>query len=186
MKRVFIAVKVISNENTYEKLSSIRSNLHDEKIKWVDLANMHITLKFFGDTQEEKIPIINEAIVKNIENKFAGFSFLVKGLGVFKNIHNPRVLWLGIVNKDDLNALNDIIENSLYKIGFDKSDKKFSPHLTIGRIKYLKNRNKLKELLNVYNEYKFQEVKVDKLIIYESVLQKTGPVYSELYTIKLE
>ncbi|MFC2086420.1 RNA 2',3'-cyclic phosphodiesterase [Bacteroidota bacterium] len=185
MKRIFIAAKIHVNDKTHNIINEIICKLSNEKIKWVNIANMHITLKFLGDTEEEIIPLIFNKLSDKIENKFPDSSFLLAGMGVFGKLKSPRVLWMGIKNKNALSDINSIVENELYDLGIEKSAKSYSPHLTIGRIKFMKNFRKLNEILEKYENYEFQEIELNEIIIYESILKPTGPAYKALHSVKL-
>lgn len=185
MKRIFIAVNVQINNTTLSIINEIINKLSGEKINWVNISNLHITLKFIGSTEEKIIPLIVNKLSKKLENKFLDSSFLLAGMGVFKNVKSPRVLWLGIENKSVLNEINNIIENELYDLGIEKTGKIFSPHLTIARIKFIKNFGELKEISEKYKNYEFQKIELNEIIIYESILKPTGPTYNALYRLKL-
>lgn len=185
MKRIFIAVNIRVNSVTHRIITEIINKLSNEKIKWVNISNMHITLKFLGDTEDEIIPEIFNKLSEKLENKFSNSSFLLAGMGVFGNVKSPRVLWLGIKNNRVLNELNHIIENEICELGIEKSKKYFSPHLTLGRIKFVKNIKNLNDITEKYKNYEFQEVELNEIIIYESILKPTGPTYNALYRIKL-
>ena len=185
MKRIFIAVKTKLTEETISHVGNIKTKLQDEKIKWVDMNDVHITLKFLGDTPEDNILKISNALLPII-NKIQVFQFDLMKIGVFKNISHPRVIWMGIKTKEDLQLLNKNIEDTLANMGFEKSKQKYSPHLTLGRIKFLKNKKLLKEILDDYTSKYFQSVKVNEIIIYESILTTTGPIYKELHKIELK
>ena len=185
MKRIFIAVKIKLTEETISLIGNIKAKLQNENIKWVKLNDVHITLKFLGDTQEDNILNMSNALLPII-NKIQVFQFDLIKIGVFKNISQPRVLWMGIKNKDNLQLLNKNIEDTLDNLGFEKSKQNYSPHLTLGRIKFLKNKNILKEILDGYTSKYFQSVQVNEIIVYESLLTPTGSVYKEIHKIELK
>ncbi|MFC2151340.1 RNA 2',3'-cyclic phosphodiesterase [Bacteroidota bacterium] len=184
MKRTFIAIKLPVTEQTSELVNDIKSNLNDEKIKWVDNWNLHITLFFLGDTEEEIINKIGNTLTDYLKD-IKSFTLSVKGLGIFKNIHNPRIIWLGINESDDLKKLKRHLDKTLESFGFYTEDKEFKPHLTIGRIKFLKNKKNLNNLLNKYKEQEFQNFIIKEVIFYESRLTSEGPVYRSLKTFPL-
>jgi len=108
------------------------------------------------------------------------FSLSIKDSGVFRNIQDPRVIWLGIEPSESLEALYREIETSLSAIGFQKESRMFRPHLTIGRIKFLKNRDQLIRLIEHNKNREFLTFTVSELLYYESILNANGAVYKVL------
>ncbi|OFX90137.1 MAG: 2'-5' RNA ligase [Bacteroidetes bacterium GWF2_33_16] len=184
MKRTFVAVKSVLSEENFKLFSNIKSNLRDSTVNWVDTENMHLTLFFLGATNEEQIPVICRHLKEELENT-TSFSFSLKGLGVFKSLLDPRILWIGIENADKLKVIKEKIDKALIKLDFKVEDREFKPHLTIGRIKYLKKENELENLLDRFTEYKFQEIEVAEVVFYESILTNKGPVYKVIEKIHL-
>jgi 2'-5' RNA ligase len=184
MKRIFIAVKVEAGETLLRMISSLKSGLSSESIKWTNPDNIHITLAFLGDTEEEKIKVIS-AMLKGKCKGSGKFELIIKGSGVFKNLSDPRVIWTGIEPSEKLMHLNYCIMNGLKVAGISIEDRPFKPHLTLGRIKYLKAGNALKELIEKYRDTEIQIVPVNEVILYESILLQSGPVYKPLGKYKL-
>ena len=101
MKRIFIAVKVVPDSNFTGHISSVKSRLSGESIKWTDPGNIHITLAFLGNTQEIVIPLI-ENMLKEKCSDFGSFAVLLSGFGVFKSLRDPRIIWTGIEQSEKL------------------------------------------------------------------------------------
>lgn len=184
MKRTFIAVKIPVSKQTAEEIQNIKSELQDEKIKWVEIFNMHITLFFVGDIDEEMIQKISFNLYDLLNSK-ESFILKGKGVGVFKNLNNPRVLWMGIEESEYLQHLKLAIDRMMKKLGFEIEIRKFKPHLTLGRIKYVNDKRKLKNVLDCYKEFYFQDFEINKVIFYESKLTPGGPVYKVIKQIHL-
>lgn len=184
MKRTFIAVKIEAGENLKEMISDIRKELSNDPIKWVDIGNMHITIAFLGDTTEESV----EQVSKMLQHRCTGtggFTFTLSSLGIFKNIHDPRVIWTGIENSEKLISLNDIIKKGVEEIGITTEERAFNPHLTLGRIRMIKEKKILENLLAKYKSTSFQEVHISEVVFFESILSQTGPVYLPISSVKL-
>ncbi len=180
--RAFIAVdfnnvEVVNGILTLQnKIASIGAD-----IKFVEKENLHITLKFLGEVPHDIITNIQKALLKV---KFKPFSVTVKGVGVFPNSRNIRIVWISIeegVNK--LISLQNNIEEKLSVLGF-KREKNFIPHLTIGRIKSGRNRDKLINILNEFRDFTFGEQLIDTFHLKRSILTSKGPIYSNLYSIE--
>jgi len=184
MKRIFIAVKVEPGEPLLQMISSLKTGLRSENVKWINPGNIHITLSFLGDTGEEKIKPVIAMLNERCEG-FGKFEFIIKGAGVFKNLSDPRVIWTGIEPSRELEHLNEVIVTGLKNIDIGIENRPFRPHLTLGRIKNLKDKNVLKLLLDEFQNSEIQKVPVDEVILYESILLQTGPVYQPLSICKL-
>lgn len=179
MKRIFIAVKVNPGDELLRMFSSLKTIPGAESIKWVDPANLHLTLAFLGDTDEKKIAVIKNMLC-NTCSGFGEFDFNLTGTGVFKNFRDPRVLWVGIRSAERLIQLNKNIAEGLKLNGFEIEEREFKPHLTLGRVKSLRDTGNLKILLESYRDVQFQIVQVSEVILYESILMQTGPIYKPL------
>jgi len=179
MKRIFIAVKIDPGATLMEMISDFRILLKDEKIKWTESENYHITLAFLGDTGEEKIRAVAE-MLKVICDGQGPFDMVIKGAGVFKNLKDPRILWTGIERSEILNSLFESVKLGLKNEGITLEERPFSPHLTLGRIKSIKNNDTLKSLIARYVDKEMQIQPVNEVILYESLLFNSGPVYKPL------
>ncbi len=179
MKRTFVAVKIHPENNLLTTYAKLRNELENEKIKWVDPQNFHLTLFFVGDTEEEQIVDIREEL-SNIAANFSGTQIRLQGLGVFKNIHKPRVLWAGISEFDELKEIKLAIDKQMLQLGFNPDAREFKPHLTMARIKWINNKDKLKSLLSEYRDELFQYANIDEIIYYESILKESGPEYKPI------
>ncbi|MBN2864002.1 MAG: RNA 2',3'-cyclic phosphodiesterase, partial [Bacteroidales bacterium] len=153
-------------------------------IKWVDPANIHLTLSFLGDTMEERIKVAAVMLDQKCSG-FGEFSFSLSGIGVFKNLHDPRVIWIGIDNYERLQELSDLIMTGLKDTSFGVEERLFRPHITIGRIKFLKNPENLSLALERYRDDPIQSVNVKELILFESILKPAGPIYKPLVIVNL-
>jgi 2'-5' RNA ligase len=179
MKRVFVAVKVNPESNLLRMISSLKALLGDENIKWVDPSNIHLTLAFLGDTEEKRIKILADMLKERCTG-FHEFEFELAGAGIFKNYRDPRVIWAGIKSAEKLSLLNEVIKEGLKGNGFEIEERSFRPHLTLGRIKSIKDTENLKSALERYSDQQIQTVHLNEVILYESILLKTGPLYKPL------
>ncbi len=176
MKRTFIAIDIPVNNTVKGLLNKLNHKLRNERIKWVEPEQYHITLQFLGNIDESLIDTIIPGLDK-IAGNISGFSIILKEFGVFKNLKNPRILWIGFAPCKELEMLKYAIDEEMLKLGFEKSDKPFSAHLTIGRIKQLKDTQILKEWIDEHREAELQEIEVNEIIFYESILKSYGPEY---------
>jgi 2'-5' RNA ligase len=185
MKRIFIALKVEAGENLLMMISSLKSGLSKELIKWTNPDNIHITIAFLGDTEEEMIKSVSSML--NEKCKGSGkFELIIKGAGVFRSINDPRIIWTGIEPSAGLMHLNVIIMNGLKELNIRMERRTFNPHLTIGRIKHLNDKEALKSLTEQFQNSEMQIIPVNEVILYESILLQSGPIYKPIAKFNLE
>lgn len=183
-KRLFIAAKVNIEPALEKYISSLKELFEDSKIKWIPTENLHLTLKFLGKTSVDKLTKVSielSEIAKNIDP----FEMKIQGSGVFKDFFRPTILWVGVRMHEVFDLLKNDIENALAEIGFKIDYKRFKPHMTIGRIKDIKKRDEFEEFVRGYEHMLFQMVKVEEIILYESILKPEGPAYVELEKFKI-
>ena len=119
MKRLFAAIKVNPDENFQEVYYKLRSKLKNEKIKWVDLNNAHITLKFFGETEESEIPLITE-VLNQVASQTAPFILTISNIGIFGSYYKPKVIWFGLPENEVLLELGHKVLNRVEEVGFKR------------------------------------------------------------------
>ena len=180
--RGFIAIDIDVNKNLVEFASEIKKTQAD--LKLVEPENIHITIKFLGDTDEEKIEEIKE-IIKNSVEEIEPFEIKLKGSGVFPNKNYMKVLWIGIEKADKIREIAKKIDKRLTKIGFEPEKRDFSAHLTIARIKSPRNKDKLIGIIEKYKEFEFESINVDSIKLKKSDLTPKGPIYTTLVDVKL-
>jgi len=185
MKRTFIAFNINPSETVKETYEILRQRLRTERINWIDPGKLHITVKFLGDTEEDSLPAITDTLSQIIA-PYKPFRINLHGLGVFRNIHDPHVIWMGCRIEDPMISLKAEIEESLGNFGFEPEKRGFSPHLTLGRIKMMRQTNQLSELIAIYKDQQFQELLIDELIFYESKLTSAGSVYTPIEVFRLK
>jgi 2'-5' RNA ligase len=184
--RTFIAIDL--NPDIKKALSLLVDELDKghKNIRWVKHEGMHLTLKFLGEIDREKVPEI-EKVLKTISEKYSSFSLKFKGTGSFPpGMKNPRVLWVGIEEEETLTALQAQLEGELEKLGFPKERRKFHAHLTLGRVKSLFNIRETLSLLERYRDRNFGEMKAEKISFIQSTLKPTGAEYTTLSEFELK
>ncbi|RLD53588.1 MAG: RNA 2',3'-cyclic phosphodiesterase [Bacteroidetes bacterium] len=177
MKRLFAAIKVAPSEAFLARYYALKKNLENEKIKWVDPENIHITMKFFGETPEHHIPAISIAL-KEAAHQTPHFNYEIQHTGIFGSSYKPRVIWFGIQPHDDIVRLSESIFSELEKIGIEGDRQNFVPHLTIARIKELEDKQFFQKVIDKYREGFIQKEEVNKFHLFESRLSPAGPRYS--------
>jgi 2'-5' RNA ligase len=184
MKRLFAAIKLHPTEAFLSRYYAVKRNLQDEKIKWVAPENIHITLKFLGETPDHHIPGINLAL-KEAANCFSPFRYELENIGIFGSSYKPRVIWMGIHDKGVISELAASVFKQLEHIGIEKDRQNFVPHLTIARIKSIQDKKHFQEVIEKYREGGIQKEEVNQFHLFESILRPEGPEYTILKSFTL-
>jgi len=180
--RGFIATDIVA----FPKLLEFEKEINNTgaNIKPVEPENVHITLKFLGDTNEDLLEEIHE-IIKNVVKGFNPFNIKLEGAGVFPNQNYIKVIWIGIKQWEKLESIAQKIDEHLHDKGFKKEKRKFSAHLTIARVRSAKNKEKLIQIIEKYKDFDFAEIKVDSIKLKKSELTSKGPMYTDLKDVRL-
>jgi 2'-5' RNA ligase len=185
MKRLFIAIDIKPEKDLLDAFEKVRHTLRMERINWVRPEIMHLTLAFLGDTEEDKLQSLKNGL-KAVCIPESPFRITLKGLGVFRNIHDPRVIWVGCEAAPALFQVKKKLDLMLEVSGFEVDGHPFSPHLTLGRIKQIRHQIHLAQLMVEFRDVEFQTSLIRDIILYESVLKPEGPEYIALAKIALE
>lgn len=185
--RAFIAIEL--SEDIKDALSQAQSHLKysGADVKWVEIENIHLTLKFLGEISEEKC-IKVKAALDTVAGSFKPFELNVKDIGVFPKIEFPKVIWVGLDKGAEESArIAKRIDEELSKIGFDPESRPFVAHATIGRVRSQRNKEALKEKLTTLEAFgsgiKWQAV--NSITLFQSKLTPTGSIYTKLHETKL-
>ena len=183
-KRTFIGIKVSLDNENKAVFSELKRELADERIRWVSHENLHVTLHFLGETSDEQLV----KVIKLIDYEtaeFVGFLMNLKGLSFFKKQSSPSAVFFNLNDTDELEELAKSLKSGLSKLGFSVG-RKFKPHLTIGRVKYLKDRDSFYNLMEDFEDTEPQLIKVENIILFESILKPGGPVYKPIKVFHLK
>lgn len=189
MKRQRIFIAVTLEDKTCEELGKIQGVLREGsrgKVRWVSPGGLHLTLKFLGDVAEEDLPRIYEAARLAAVSR-RPFEICLSGLGVFPNLASPRIIWIGVkTGREELHSLTYDLETELFRIGYPREKRGFTPHLTLGRVK--ESNEGLGRLIDTYDLSGKQtsiEILVEKIAVMKSELRPDGAVYTTLKEFKL-
>jgi len=180
--RGFIAIDIPTNKKLLEMENEINNSGAD--LKLVEPENIHVTIKFLGDTDEEKIDEIEE-IIKNSAKDFKPFNIKLKGSGVFPNKNYMKVIWIGLENAESIGEIAKKIDKQLQSLGFEPEKRGFSAHLTIARVKSPRNKEKLIQIIEKYQDVEFATIDVNSVKLKKSDLTPKGPIYTNLREVKL-
>ena len=137
MKRTFIGLKIESDTSILQLFNDLKRKLPYHQFHWIDPENLHLTLRFIGNTEESQIELINREL-DSLLPQFNSFNLEIIGLGSFGSRNFPRILWAGIKMPKEIYQMVNSIEEIVCDAGFERETKPHSPHLTLCRINNLK------------------------------------------------
>jgi len=164
------------------KIGEIQQRIRRSRadVSWVKAEQIHLTLKFLGNIEDEQVTGIS-SIMGEVAAKRSAFTLSVKGLGAFPSIRNPRVIWLGLHGwEETLAPLQKEMEKKLEVMGFEPEGRAYLPHLTLGRVKTLKEKGELVDCMERDRDVDLGSFVVDRIILFRSDLRPTGPIYTPL------
>lgn len=182
--RAFIGLEISSGIR--RELVSIQKNLHKLQgdIAWVKCDNLHLSIRFLGNITPEQIKDI-EKISAKVARELKIFPLSLGALGVFPNIYSPKVIWAGISSGyNQVTKLHTLIDKELTSINFKTADRHFHPHITLARIKSIKNKSKLSDFIDTI-KLRSRCVDIKKLTLYKSKLDPKGAIYTKIQEAKL-
>ncbi len=186
--RAFIAVELPDFlKKELGRIESILKAGNTTPVKWVDFESIHLTLKFLGDIEADRTGEIVEGI-KNACASVSPFELKINGLGVFPNPARTRVAWVGLVDAtDELSLLQRNIEAEMEKLGYERDIRKFSPHLTLARVRDRASREERSRLGELISGTSFNggTFTVDSVNLMRSELMRQGAIYTRIALIKL-
>ena len=178
--RVFVAVEIPGEVR--RAIASFIGRLEKtcRGARWVRVEGMHLTLKFIGEAQEEKVEQIRRTLaeVRNVSPVEIGF----RGTGFFPNAKHPRVFWAGIEATPNLGELASEIERRLEALGIPSEQRPFKPHLTLARFKSEEGLSQLHEALATEGAIEFGRTVASEFHMYQSQLKPGGAVHTQLAT----
>lgn len=183
--RLFVAVPV--PEKVVRFLEGVQISLKNQgfRASWSRMDTMHLTLKFMGDTPAEKIdPII--AALEQTARDHESFELRARGVGVFPSVKRARVIWTGVRSENEiLSDLHQRLDINLGTAGVPRSKKRFSPHLTLARLKTRVDSRQLLEVIKAFQDVESEVFECAGLDLYQSVLTPSKAVHSRLFRAKL-
>lgn len=184
--RTFVAIPIPAEIR--RRLAEVENDLMPARagVKWVSQDNFHVTLKFLGYVEPERL----EAVARGVEAAVRGigpFEVELAEVGAFPKITRPSVVWVGVKKgAQEMITLANRVDAEMAKIGFERETRPFSPHITLGRVKSPENLDRLRELIERHQAREVGSYGVEQINIMKSELRITGPIYSEISNFKLQ
>jgi len=187
-KRIFIAINFPKKEILTAKLAQMMNEIKQLPMRWVKPEILHLTLSFLGEIEENDLAKVKK-IVEKIASLYPPFVINLSGIGIFPDFKKPRILWIGAQEETGtLIKLQENLRQELVAAGFTLEEKKYQPHITIGRIKeklFSSGIKTIQQFCQKYSQANFGESFIESIDVMESMLLSNGPVYRVLETIPL-
>jgi 2'-5' RNA ligase len=189
--RLFIALELPPAVQTAleSPLQTLQSIPGSKAVRWTPLKNIHLTLKFLGDTPESQVEAIQAAVAAAGKN-ISALDMTIQGVGMFPNPKRPRIVWLGLEDHSkQLKTLQRNVEQHVEPLGFAPEKRSFSPHLTVGRVRKNADWNAVTSLGQSVKELDIGvaiEWTCDTVSLVKSELRPSGAVYTSLYHYQLD
>jgi 2'-5' RNA ligase len=179
--RTFVAVEIPAEVKDRAKGLIAQLRTAPAKVKWVAPEHLHWTLKFLGDVDMLEIPEVCEAVARAVA-PLAPFDVAARGAGAFPDVHRPRTVWVGMgPGSQQMIDLHDSIERELAKLGYRQENRRFRPHLTIGRVRQsLEGIEELARLIEQNAEFESGLSTVYEVVVFSSELGPDGPTHEPL------
>jgi 2'-5' RNA ligase len=184
--RLFIAIEI--PDEIKKEMIKVQEQLRKANIdaSWTRAEGMHLTLKFLGEVPEQKIT----EIVSGLQTAAEGIGQLrleVKGVGTFPNPRNARVVWIGLSGEiGKLSKLQGAVEDSMARIGLARDERKFTAHLTLGRIKDIRSRDQWLAVLTEIKDRSLPGFDATTVSLMKSELKPSGAVYTGMGNVELK
>lgn len=188
--RAFIAIDLPQpiQESITKETARLQKSLGDKIIRWIPTHNIHLTLKFLGNIPETHVDFLKQILTKTADSNSV-FDLQIQSIGSFPSLNLPRVIWLGVQSSRGLISMQKNVEEAVTKLGYEKEARKFSPHLTLGRVKqniHPSDLQKIRETLTNFQLGKIDPARVDSVHLYQSDLNTEGSIYTKLFSAKLK
>ena len=176
--RLFVALDL--PDEVRQSLSDLIAKLKPKShgVRWVESRNLHVTLKFIGHVENEKLGSIRDALSGIHSSQLVELTF--RGMGFFPNERHPRVAWCGVHASPNLASLAADIDRSVVPLGVDAETRPFAPHLTLARFKSDEGVADLVRAAEGMESTEFGSATETEFHLYESLLKPAGAQYNRL------
>lgn len=188
--RTFIAIEL--DEPLRQALGRVQGKFKRQiaprDVRWVEIENLHLTLKFLGDTPRSRLPEI-EAALRAACAGHAPFEIGFEGRGCFPNLRRPRVIWVAVRDRGlALARLQADVEKHVAPLGWPTEERGFSPHLTLGRVARGVDRDGEEAIGQIVEKTVVEQIGVQRVTavsLMQSDLRPSGPIYTRLLSVPL-
>ncbi|KIL98013.1 2'-5' RNA ligase [Paramagnetospirillum magnetotacticum MS-1] len=172
MIRLFVGIGF--DEELSARMAALQRGLPGAR--WVDPADLHLTLRFIGEVAEDLAEEIHLGLAALAEPPFA---LTLSGLGLFGDRHRAHTLWVGVERSDALSRLASRIESAVVRAGASPEPRKFNPHVTLARLKDTPS-GRLQDFIDASGPFREELVAVERFTLFRSTLGRQGAHYDAL------
>jgi 2'-5' RNA ligase len=183
--RLFVAVELpeATLRVLVETMAALQRIAPDDAVRWVRPEGIHLTLQFLGSTDEDRVPLIHTALRLAVRD-VASFDVAPAGIGSFGGRANLRVVWVGL--GDDGGALAELadkVQTAMEPLGYEREQRAFNAHLTLGRVREGASRDeraRLHDALARFDAPPIPPFHVEQVSLMESTLGRGGAAYEQV------
>jgi 2'-5' RNA ligase len=177
--RAFVALRMSAEVESAITELVARLLVLRSSIRWVRLANLHLTMRFLGDAVDRSMLRGLDQLLNEVAAQTAPFMLNARGTGAFPNLDRPRTIWVG-VESEELIQLAQRVEGATAEAGFTPEERPYSPHLTIGRVRDLQGWQRIRQVLSQSAIKDFGSTLIAEMILYRSILGGQASRYEPL------
>lgn len=177
--RTFIGLPLQMQAPFLQSRRQLMETLQEERISWTLPDQYHVTIRFLGDTEPADIERIGNALQEGIANR-KQIHLATTGLDSFGPRKRPRVIWAGFEESVFFEGLKMEVDRALDSCGIPSDEQVFRAHLTLGRIRSLKNPESFYLAIERMRSQFIGSVLFDRLVFFRSILGSRGPEYHVL------
>ncbi|MGD9181081.1 MAG: RNA 2',3'-cyclic phosphodiesterase [Desulfobacterales bacterium] len=184
--RAFIAIDLPGSVKSFLSEAQEALKLYGFRVKWVRPQNIHLTLKFLGNTVTADADKIAEAMTLAVRD-CPVLALAAKGIGVFPDVRRPRIIWAGLNGQLEILAnLQRTLDDHLADLGFPRETRAFKSHLTLGRVKGKIPAARMKTAIDELKEFGSESFEINRVILFKSELRRSGAVYTQVHWVNFD
>lgn len=188
--RTFIAIDLPKQtlDSIERQTARLRKGLGDDLVRWVSISNLHLTLKFIGNIAASHIEFLKQMLTQTAESH-PNFDVQIGGVGSFPSSKRPRVIWVGVHAPAEFASLQKNIETGVTRLGYEKEERPFSPHLTLCRVRPNIDATGIQKIRTELDHFQLGSIgsaRIEAVHLYKSDLHSGGSVYTKLFSVPLK
>lgn len=183
--RVFVAINPTAREQGRLWRTTRNLRERDYPMRWAPPENIHLTLKFLGEVEDERVSEVSAAVDRAV-SEFDVFQLVAGGFGAFPSLRRPQVLWSGVEPNPTLRSVQDQLEGALAGLGFAREKRSFHPHLTLARAKRGARASQFRGLSELVGKIEYTDrFEVWAIDVMRSQLTRSGALYDVVHSSSL-
>ena len=183
--RLFVAINLPATLRHEIWTASAPLREADLPVRWTDESVLHLTLKFLGQCDPDRLPEIKSVLDQVVEGN-RPFALPFGGFGAFPSVERPRVVWVGCEGVPPLELMQHRLEVGMERLGFPVEGRPFRPHLTLGRVQKDARPRAFHGLARMLEGLEYEGAcTVGSVELMESRLGRGGARYEAVHSVRL-